>query len=73
MWEIRLNVDIPVDTNGIVHSKTGGMSVSPSPDDLPTHQKSPEFGGTGKDPVWGINAADYQKTLANTNINWEKV
>lgn len=34
-----------------------------------THRKPPEFGGTGKDPVWGINTDDYQKALANTNIN----
>ena len=62
-------MDIPVDTNGMVHSETGGMPVSPSPDDLSTHRKPPEFGGTGKNPVWEINTDDYQKALANTNIN----
>lgn len=55
---VRPDVDIPVDANGMVYPKTGGMSVSPSPDDLPTHRKPPEFGGTGKDPVWGINTDD---------------
>ena len=97
---IRPGVGILVDANGMVHLGTGGISVSPSPDDLPTHRKPPEFGGTGKDSVWGINTddlgsdliyvpdnpghgtiqpaklmslEDYQKALANTNINWEKV
>lgn len=97
---VRPDVDIPVDANGIVHPNTGGMSVSPSPDALPTHRKPLEFGGTGKDPIWTINTndlgadltyvpdspghgtiqptkpmsfEDYQKALADTNINWEKV
>lgn len=86
---------------GVAHySNTGGMSVSLSPDVLPTHRKPPELGGTGKNQVWAINTndlgpdltyvpdspghgtiqptkpmtlEDYQKALAETNINWEKV
>ncbi|MCM1236256.1 MAG: hypothetical protein NC489_39755 [Ruminococcus flavefaciens] len=42
----------------MVHPKTGGMSVSSSPKDLPPHRKPPEFGGTGKDPVWKMNTSD---------------
>lgn len=33
-------------------------AVLPSPDALSTHRKSPEFGGTGKDPIWTINTND---------------
>ncbi|RYF69384.1 MAG: hypothetical protein EOO39_17645, partial [Cytophagaceae bacterium] len=54
----RPGVDIPIDANGNVHPNTGGISVSPSPNDLPSHRKPPGFGGTGKDPVWKINTND---------------
>ena len=50
--------DIPVDVHGMVHPETGGISVSPSPQDLPGHRRPPEFGGTGKDPVWKMNTDD---------------
>ena len=55
---VRRGVDIPVDNNGIVYPNTGGMSVSPDVDGLPSHRKPPEYGGTGKDPVWKINIGD---------------
>jgi hypothetical protein len=48
-------IDIPVDGRGMVHPGTGGMSVSPSPQDLPSHRRPPGFGGTGKDPVWKMS------------------
>lgn len=54
----RPNVDIPVDASGNVHPNTGGVSVSPSPQDLPSHRRPPEFGGTGKDPVWKLDVSD---------------
>lgn len=48
--------DITVDEHGMVHPNTGGMSVSPNdPQNLPVHRKPPEFGGTGKDPVFTMN------------------
>ncbi len=34
------------------------MSVVPdNPMDLPDHRRPPRFGGTGKDPLWGIDTA----------------
>jgi RHS repeat-associated protein len=52
------DVDIPV-VSGYVSPGTGGLSVSPgSPYNLPSHRRPPEFGGTGKDPVWGIRPRD---------------
>jgi hypothetical protein len=49
----RAGVDIPVGDDGSVAPETGGMSVSPiPPENLPAHRRPPEFGGTGKDPVF---------------------
>jgi hypothetical protein len=51
----RPHIDIPVDPSGFVHPGTGGLSVAPEiPTNLPPHRRPPEYGGTGKDPVWGI-------------------
>jgi hypothetical protein len=51
----RPNRDIPVQ-NGMVTPGTGGMSVAPrTPSNLPGHRRPSEWGGTGKDPVWGID------------------
>lgn len=51
----RPNVDIPIDEDGRVHPKTGGVSVAESdPMTLPAHRRPPSLGGTGKDPVWAI-------------------
>jgi hypothetical protein len=55
---VRQGTDIHVDSNGMVRPGTGGMSASPSIEDLPPHRKPPAFGGTGKDPVWEINEDD---------------
>lgn len=41
------------------------MSISPDdPQNLPEHRRPPEFGGTGKDPVWGIGELDLGDLLA---------
>jgi hypothetical protein len=49
--------DIPIE-NGLVRPNTGGMSVSPnSPYNLPPHRRPPEFGGTGKDPVFCMGSS----------------
>ncbi len=64
---VRPNIDIPVDSNGLVHPKTGGMSVAPgSPTNLPRHRRPTEFGGTGKDPVWGIAVGNLGPDLSYT-------
>ncbi|MGE5783808.1 MAG: RHS repeat-associated core domain-containing protein [Myxococcales bacterium] len=55
--------DIPVDAAGMVHPGTGGMSVAPSPGALPAHRRPAEFGGSGKDPVWGHSASDLGPNL----------
>ncbi len=60
---VRHNIDIPIGENGMVHPNTGGMSVSPSPNDLPIHRKPTAYGGTGKDPVWSININDLGSDL----------
>jgi hypothetical protein len=52
----RANIDIPVDEDGFVEPGTGGMSVSPhTPENLPFFRRPPEFGGTGRDPVWELD------------------
>ena len=51
----RPHVDISVDPSGSVHPGTGGISVAPdTPSNLPRHRRPPEYGGTGKDPLWSI-------------------
>lgn len=53
----RPGTDIPLGRDGLVAPGTGGMSVSPdTPENLPLHRRPPEWGGTGKDPVWLIGS-----------------
>lgn len=59
----RPNTDISIDENGMVHPNTGGISASPSPNDLPKHRKLAAYGGTSKDPVWSININDLGSDL----------
>jgi hypothetical protein len=55
---VRPGVDVPVEY-GQVYPGTGGPSVSPdSPLNLPRFRRPPEFGGTGKDPVFRILASE---------------
>lgn len=53
---VRPGDDIPV-IDGRVGPGTGGLSVAPDfPRNLPEHRRPPHLGGTGKDPVWGLDA-----------------
>lgn len=48
-------IDIPIDQNGMVWPRTGGISVTPNdPKKLPRHRRPRSLGGRGKDPVWCI-------------------
>jgi hypothetical protein len=61
---VRPDIDIPVDPSGSVHPGTGGMSVAPdTPRNLPQHRRPPEYGGTGRDPVWSIQGKDLGANL----------
>lgn len=51
----RAQVDIPVDTDGRVGPKTGGMSVAPDdPKRLPKPRRPLSLGGTGRHPVFAL-------------------
>jgi hypothetical protein len=61
----RANIDIPVDEDERVEPDVGGMSVSPPPpDNLPYHRRPPEFGGTGKDPIWELDTDELPEDLS---------
>jgi hypothetical protein len=61
---VRPGIDIPVDVDGIVVGGEGGMSVAPdSAAHLPEHRRPPSHGGTGKDPVWELDAAELGDSL----------
>jgi hypothetical protein len=57
---IRPGIDVPaVSPDEIVVPGQGGLSVSPDdPHNLPPTRRPPAFGGTGKDPVWGLDESD---------------
>ena len=59
----RPMADIPVDGNGVVLPQTGGMSVSPGIGGLPPHRRPPQYGGTGKDPVYCTCISDLPPSL----------
>jgi hypothetical protein len=51
---VRPGVDIPV-VAGQVQPNTGGMSVAVDrPENLHPLRRPPAYGGSGKDPVWGL-------------------
>jgi hypothetical protein len=61
----RPGTDIPIDAIGDVSPRTGGMSVAPhTPRNLPPHRRPPEFGGSGRDPVFGIDTENLGQDLA---------
>ena len=61
----RPGVDIPVDGDGFVDPGTEGMSVVPPPvENLARHRRPPDFGGTGKDPVFVLDTEELPDELA---------
>lgn len=64
---VRKGVDISIDESGNALHNEKGMSTSPDdPKNLPPHRRPPEFGGTGKDPVWEADSG----SLTNDKIEW---
>jgi hypothetical protein len=61
---VRPSVDIPVDGGGFVDPVTEGMSVVPPVKNLARHRRPPDFSGTGKDPVFGLDTEDLPEELA---------
>lgn len=56
--------DIRVFNSGSVFSTREGMSVSPwPPENLPSHRRPEEFGGTGHDPVFEMDTDDLPEEL----------
>jgi hypothetical protein len=57
---VRPGIDVPAkDPGDFVHPGQGGLSVGPDdPLNLPAHRRPPPFGGTGRDPVWVLDAGD---------------
>src|SRR5436309_1890023 len=55
---VRPRIDVPaIRLHEIVHPGQGGLSVSPDdPMNLPYFRRPPKLQGTGKDPVWVIDA-----------------
>jgi hypothetical protein len=54
---VRPQVDIAV-IGGLVRPNTGGMSVAPDrPENLHPLRRPPQYGGSGKDPVWALDLA----------------
>ena len=57
--------DIPINEDGTVHPKTGGMSVTPdTPEGLPKRRLPKSLGGEGRDPVFSFEVIDLPSTLA---------
>ncbi|MGH3757396.1 DUF6531 domain-containing protein [Actinophytocola sp.] len=61
----RPGTDVTPDADGMVHPGGGGISIAPeTANNLPSHRRPPEFGGTGRDPVWSIDPDDLPEGLA---------
>jgi hypothetical protein len=61
------DTDITADDEFEVEPLSGGISVSPNaPENLPRHRRPPEYGGTGKDPVWMIDSDELPEGLTYT-------
>ena len=62
---VRSGIDVHPDEQGMVWPLRGGMSVAPDdPGYLPLHRRPPSLGGTGKRPVWKIQASTLPACLS---------
>lgn len=60
---VRPGVDVPV-VAGQVRPHTGGMSVAPDrPENLHPLRRPAAYGGSGKDPLWGLCLDDLGSDL----------
>lgn len=65
----RAGVDVRVLADGSIIAGRHGISVSPSPpENLPHRRRSPEFGGTGKEPVFEIDTRDLPRGLISEPV-----
>jgi hypothetical protein len=57
---VRPAIDVPAaDFQEMVRPGEGGVSVAPDgPLNLPAFRRPPDFGGTGRDPVWVIDESE---------------
>lgn len=62
---VRPGIDVSArDPDDVVRPGQDGMSVSPDdPGYLPYFRRPPEFGGTGKDPIWSVRENDLGSEL----------
>ena len=64
----RPSLDVPGDSTDSVEPGSGGMSVSlGEPMLLPMHRRPPSFGGTGRDPVFWIDAS-----MLGEDLRWRE-
>lgn len=62
---VRVLIDIKPSADGLAHPLLGGMSVAPNtPFNLPQHRRPVSLGGTGRDPVFHLDAQALPETLA---------
>jgi hypothetical protein len=62
---VRPGTDVQVQPGDLVLPGTGGMSGSlDAVTGLPPHRRPPRHGGTGRDPVWGLDTAAVPSDLA---------
>jgi hypothetical protein len=61
---VRLNKDIFLKDDGLVHPRTEGMSVAPDrPENIFQPLRPKELGGGGRNPAYGIDVGDLGPSL----------
>src|SRR5438105_1332185 len=56
--------DIRMDRDALVYPRTGGMSVAPTPEDLPAGYRPRSLGGRSGRPVWEFDLGNLPSDLA---------